>query len=83
MQIAQHKDRQVMYGDGPDCSKARAFLDPEHAERFLREFVAVEDLKAHAPSHQMQGNRIVPAVVEIEERDGEPRIIPARAAGLN
>lgn len=43
--IGQRKGFTVVYGEAPNKKDSRVFIDEEHASRYLRGHVALEDLK--------------------------------------
>ncbi len=70
MFIGTRKDKLVVWGEDANKRVGRMFLTAEHARRFLREHVTMDDLDGVA--------------VLIEDRDGEGMIVmPENAAGFD
>lgn len=63
--IGQRKGYTVVYGEEPNKKTSRVFVDDEHASRYLRGKVALDDLK----SKSLDGP------VLIEDRDAEGLVV--------
>lgn len=65
IRLGSCKEILVVYGDNPNKAEGRSFIDHEHAQRYLREEVAMLDLKTRG----IEGKPV------LEIRDAEALIL--------